>query len=106
MALYSTQALFHNPGSGAHNTTYTVPAGHVFVVRDISAACDVASSIYVYCGDGGPANANLIYGPATPVGAILHWEGRVVLNAGQTITVEQDGGQFTAIVSGYLLTSP
>lgn len=99
--IYSTQFAAGSQASGTTTVVYTVPAGKVAVVRDI-----------VVGAQDTPANSVAVnyYGVAEiyQAGAIAqystaHFEGRVVLNAGDSIDVDAISGTWTYVISGYLL---
>lgn len=87
---------------------YVVPAGFKAVVRDISA---VLEAVF---GEAGSlqCSAGLVifakWDAAPQQRRTIHWDGRVVLNAGEQLQARADGSGFDAqvIVSGYLLTLP
>lgn len=99
--IYSTQFAAGSQASGTTTVVYTVPAGKVAVVRDIVVGAQNAPANSVAINYAGVAEI-------WEVGTIAqystaHFEGRVVLNAGQTINVDAIAGTWTYIISGYLL---
>lgn len=102
-AVYSTRFL----ASPAPDfpPTYTVPAGYVAVVRDIE--------IYCAPGEGGDHCTVLLVDPpciifdagSLTAGQTVHWGGRQVLNAGESLTVDSGLSEPSSVlISGYLLT--
>jgi len=99
--VYSTRAYAGVLAVGTHASVLTVPAGKTLVLRDISASPDT-----------GTTSSLLIILPAIAVVASLvgitaaapgHWEGRVVFNAGEGVTLVVGGGQLEIYMGGYLL---
>lgn len=102
---YSTQAFLGSLPAGLQ-VLYTVPSGNVFVVR----------SLYFYGNTSGPAQFSVgVYSPgasallvfANPLaaGATATWEGRAVMNAGQTLQSNSSLAGVELIASGYLLSA-
>lgn len=105
--VYSTQFL-SNTVFGNHTESYTVPAGYRAVIRDISGvgvAGDTETLIYQIAA----ADAGIIQRQLPPLlTRQIHWEGRVVLNPGDEISVNVTGAASVSqwTVSGYLLQAP
>jgi hypothetical protein len=87
-------------------STYVVPDGYRAVVRDISA---------YWLGDsGGGALQGAIDGVAyfmyfigtADVPGGYHWEGRVVVDPGEALAINVPMGNWSFVVSGYLLKLP
>lgn len=104
MSVYSTQFL---RARGADiSVSYTVPAGLVAVVRDISgyiAASSSATEVLVY---GGSENVIWLIALGAALDSAFHWNGRQVFVASESFTVVSGAGiDVAAGVSGYLLSS-
>jgi hypothetical protein len=94
------------------NTTATevVPAGVIWVVRDISGVIfpgpNSGTNVEV------DADSTAIFTQEAPPGCSIpfHWEGRVVLAAGQALVASNQFGVLSTevqlIISGYVLTLP
>lgn len=87
----------------------TVPDGHTWVVRDVTFTKIgwVAGMPTGFCiietTTGTPIAAK---GPGTQLGPIAsHWQGRVVLEAGQRLQIRSVDGEWVANVCGYDLTN-
>lgn len=108
MPYSSLLVRFASSSSGLH-LIYTAPAGYVTVVRDISVAntsgSSEAYSLYA-SGNPGPTSAFILINGSLANDAVDQWEGRQVLNAGDTLTLSIGGADFTCLISGYLLSSP
>lgn len=105
--VYSTQFL-SNSVIGNHTESYTVPAGYRAVLRDISGVAIGGSAVTLIYSIAA-ADATVLLAQVPPqVNTPIHWEGRVVLNAGNQISVSVAGAgtasQWT--ISGYLLALP
>lgn len=111
--VYSTRFIgLIIPGIG--HTGYTVPDGHLAIVRDISGhilSSDTEVNDYVLAFiqdlDGNTpifAQWEMAAGASGPT----QWEGRVVVNTGETIRtdVNTPGTVWSVTVSGYLLVLP
>lgn len=87
----------------ANHIVYTVPAGSVAVLRDVSLFqyAGAPASINVHTQDG------VVLALAMPasVPALEVSQGRVVLNAGDSMEIQATAGNWTYALSGYLLTS-
>lgn len=105
MAVYSRQFGQLRTTAVPDLLFYTVPAGYVAVVRDIVLYVDIDQTpgqIAVYTISG--SNAVMIYREISPTpGVTYHWDGRQVLNAGQSLYIYSDAGRMVALVSGYEL---
>jgi hypothetical protein len=104
--LFSTLFLSGSPGSVQ---PYTVPAGHVAVVRCVTAYNNGGPDKALIAVAAGSPSVNIVWAqlgvyPTPSVPAYLSWDIRVVVNAGGTISL--GGNAFVvATVSGYLLSS-
>jgi hypothetical protein len=104
---YSTRFFAGTPASGAQ-TVYTVPSSYVAVLRDLSAfqAYDGAQLVLAQAVVPGPLTAAFIYEDELAYLSVVHWEGRVVLNAGDALQLYSAEGEVQWVVSGYLLSAP
>ena len=103
ISLYSTQFAKGSQASGTTSNIYTVPVGFVAVIRDICAGAQNAPANSVAFNITGVAE---IWSVDTITQyRTAHFEGRVVLNAGEVINCDAIGGTWTYIVSGYLLAT-
>jgi hypothetical protein len=105
--LYSTRFLLERSGAGA-GPKYVVPNGYIAIVRDISATSATGTTdtvaLGVYAGAAG-LEAQFATGEVFSNTQAFHWEGRVVVYAGEDIQVSStDLVSYT--VSGYLLYAP
>jgi hypothetical protein len=105
--LYSTRFLIERAGAGA-GAKYFVPNGYIAIVRDVSvtSASEAGESVAfgVYAGPDG-TEAQFATGEVTGNTQAFHWEGRVVVLAGEDIQVSSTD-EVSYIVSGYLLYAP
>lgn len=103
MPTYSTRFFAGNyVGSGLPDVVYTVPALQVVVLRDIEVFSSSADAFNVQLGV--PGQTHVVWlGKIATAGTWMQWQGRVVGNAGDTLTVyaASTGTQF--MISGYLL---
>jgi len=104
-ALYSV--LFAQIASlvGASLDLYTVPAGNVAVVRDISARNTNTTSDTLFVLDTLLPVTFATFAPASTT-LVGQWQGREVFPAGHTLALASTGGIWQVRVSGYLLTMP
>lgn len=78
----------------------TVPAGEVWIVRNISLMCDSAAAMGVWLDHGG---LKWIVRVQAPTALTTHtYEGRQVLVAGDRLGFQATGGSGTVLVSGYV----
>lgn len=107
MAVYSAQLFAGTPPSGPH-ALYTVPAAIVAVIRDIevyNASGGTTSFAFTHWVAG--VRTSYIWASSSLAnGTWQQWEGRAVLNAGESLLSEFGAGFVYAIVSGYQLTAP
>jgi hypothetical protein len=107
--VYSTRFLFGESETGV-DVSYTVPAGFVAVLRDVSVS---------QVGDGAGNLTELIVNPPSGDGLVIvflatndagtsvHYECRVVLEAGDTLLAASEGPTSCHVIgSGYLLSLP
>jgi len=93
-------------GALAPNTnsqTYTVPAGYVYVIRDISTRQTGGSGVNTYLRVTGatPAIAASVDAPSGASGG--HWVGHLVLPSGTTFEISTQVAGNNYWVSGYQL---
>lgn len=104
---YSTRFAAAELGSET-TTLYTVPAQYVAVVRDVELYGNVGSDAEVALEVTVPGPLTIIWFVVNPLapGAWVHWEGRVVLNAGDDLIAVTTVNGVHVTVSGYLLSAP
>lgn len=88
--------------------TYTVPAGYLAVVRDVTLAAgtDALPVAFVLAVADVGVIVEMILPPAeSGVAPYQQWRGRVVVNSGEELELTADA-LCNATVSGYLLTLP
>ena len=100
-ALYSTR--FYESGSlNGVATIGTVPAGFIWIVRDISFFLDAIGGPYgTFISDGG--GGVVFYELLSSGSPYAHWEGRQVLLEGDTLYATTNA-QTAVMVSGYVLS--
>lgn len=106
--IYSTRFYGGQIVAAGETDLYTVPAGKVAVVRDISVSNVTTTDagqllIYVLLDAG---NADLFRVASVPSHGFVQWQGRQVLNAGETLALYETNTTIRAMVSGYLLSAP
>lgn len=101
-SIYSVRMGVGNQAGGGSTLIFTAPAGKVSIIRDMSGV--------VYNGAGygsivinGVATPMIQYANATDF-TEFHWEGRIVLNPGDTVEWSSSGVGGQWVVSGYELT--
>lgn len=99
--VYSTRAAIGTIDAGSSTDVYTVPAGMVFVLRCVTAVSVSAASATFQVAVA--ALANVISQEFGAVGSGANWDLRVVMNAGEQISVAAATGNFQFTISGYLL---
>jgi len=103
--VYSTLFFAGGISPGDHDV-YTVPAGHVAVLRDVALLNASITNALVVIGSF-PDNVNwwrLTTGAG--VSSCAEWQGRQVYPAGYTMTLDFVGDAAFVRMSGYLLTAP
>lgn len=107
MAVYSVLFFQGTFGGGGVVTAFTVPAGYVYVVRDLDAVSPASSTSIVMSEL--VANQNFAVVPAGPVTdqAVqpYTWRGRQVFESGQQLGLAALFDLVFARVSGYALTA-
>jgi hypothetical protein len=99
--------MFRGANITASSHVITVPAGLVYIVRDIDIV-QVSAAPADMDVTGAVGQAFFYYNVAnaqTP-GPNLNWRGRQVVNEGEPITVSVFHGGFDVTISGYQLTPP
>lgn len=94
-----------SPGAGTVGPV--VPAGLVYILRDIDAFCSTAASgdnFVVFSQVGGVLWDLLL--PTTPEGTGFQWRGRQVYAAGEQVGFRSFQGTWAVAASGYQLTLP
>jgi hypothetical protein len=104
--VYSTR--FMDAANTSGNTTYTVPAGFVAVIRDANVTLVTAQAATVGARlfrVGGGIISEFLYTP-TAFGA-TQWQGHAVFNPGEQMEMlALSGSTWYWYVCGYLLTLP
>lgn len=100
MTVYSTKLISQLCAAGS-TLTYTVPAGYVCVVRDISITPEASGLTLARVFAGG--NQIVFSVTSGVLNVTQSWEGRQVFNAGETIEASATGAGVYFMVSGYLL---
>ena len=99
-SIYSTRFALITSSSAGPTTLYTVPTGFKAIVRDVSG---LASAAPAGLAVGVNAAESFFSGLSLSNLESFHWEGRVVLNAGDTLALFVLAGTVQLVVSGYLL---
>jgi len=99
--LYSTQFAAGVLAGGSANV-FTVPAGKVLVLRDVSYGVFTGTTAQVAWGISGIGFMGVASGLAN--NSEYHWTGRAVLVAGQTLVVQCATSTINYVCSGYLLS--
>lgn len=103
--VYSIRIFAQGALTGTHPVT--VPAGLVYVLRDVDVWSRTQTSGDAFAILG--SNAQLLWFVAIPPLVnpwIGQWRGRQIFNAGETVTFESAGGEWDVTASGYQLTLP
>jgi hypothetical protein len=103
--IYSTQ-FFQGTLESGNVSLFTVPSGHVYVVRDVALTPFSGSSpdrVTLYIGGSG--GGFLLSSVDQVLGDTLHETGYWVLEAGQTLAAHSDGREYRAVISGYDLVN-
>lgn len=109
---YSRRFIIGTVSASVNTLSYTVPAGMVAVIRTVTATkttAATASNVLAFIDPAGPgAGIVFWYGamPSTAVIQSVQFEGRVVAEAGDVISVQRSiSGDTMVTVTGYLLTA-
>lgn len=110
MAVYSKRLAGPTNVTGAYSTLFTVPSGHVYVVRQISFQVSTsAAGGNCICTAGGTGIANRFFQLLLVNNTDSQREGRWVFQAGDTMSAGvfgvTAGGTGSVMVSGYDLTT-
>lgn len=100
-SLYSTQ-FFAGNATGTQNL-FTVPSGHIYVLRDISLQIS-ASGATVTLLIASPV-AGIFKATSTATNEYHEWQGRHVILAGQTVQAAVTSSGCYVLASGYDLTA-
>lgn len=103
LRIFATGSL--SPGAGTVGPI--VPAGLVYIVRDIDAFDDTAGSadsLIVFNQLSGVL-VNFV-GPGSAALGNWQWRGRQVYNEGEQVALRSFGGSWAVAVSGYQLSLP
>jgi hypothetical protein len=103
LRIFATGGL--SPGAGTVGPI--VPAGLVYIVRDIDAFDDTAGSsdnLIVFNQTGGVLLS--WQGPSIASIGNYQWRGRQVYNEGEQVAVRSFAGTWAVAISGYQLTLP
>lgn len=106
--VYSLRIFAHaSLTSGAGTVGPTVPAGLVYVVRDIDVVRSTtgASEQLDFFNPLGGVLWNVVPG-VLDAGANGHWRGRQIFSEGEQVGVRAFSGTWAVMVSGYQLTLP
>lgn len=107
MTIYSTQLAVGSFSPGPGVVLYTVPAGSVAILRDISLehlAGTESNRAFVYVNSGG-ITVRIVLAQDVARDYITQWQGRTVLEPGNQLGIGVITENFRVIVSGYLLAS-
>lgn len=99
--IYSTQ-FFQGAIESGNTALFTVPSGHVYVVRDIALTPFSGSSPdRVTVLIGGTGGGFLLSSATEVLNQTLHEVGNWVVEAGQTVQAHSDGREYRIMLSGY-----
>lgn len=103
-SVYSTRFSLSSVAVPGPSTLYTVPAGHIAVLKDVDYYQTAGAASFLFIGEGTAALFPIAL--STPAGVnSAQWRGRMVFQAGETIAQKNGGGTFSITLNGYLLTS-
>ena len=112
MSVYSTRfiACAAEVPADSPFVSATCPANTIYVVRDISLITLAVGSTHGYAAIVGTGGADYSFWAFNDSGETLnypsfHWEGRAVVQPGEHIALFLPSGEFSAQVSGYLLSN-
>lgn len=107
-AVYSRQFYADQITAGGTAPLATVPAGVVWVLRDITLGnletTDTGAVSITVVAAGAPAS--VARWATIPDSAAVYWTGRQVLNAGDLLRVYNNSGLMSVLISGYELSAP
>jgi hypothetical protein len=105
VSTYSTR-FFIGAMPTAQGVLYTVPAGFTVVLRDIELyQYSGGSGLYYLAISAAGSNAIVYAVTAAPTASSYHWDGRVVMNAGDELLGQAAAANNQVVVSGYLLAN-
>lgn len=102
--IYSAQLFCAGALTGNHPVT--VPAGQVYVLRDMDAWAETSHNGDELLVRG--TNGNIIWAvlcDGTFAGSLKSWRGRQVIPQGTTFSVNAASGSWDIAISGYILTA-
>lgn len=101
-SIYSTRFALLTSSAAGPTVLYTVPANTVAVIRDISGLCSAAPGACAVAINGAESIFSAL---ALASLQSFHYEGRAVVNAGETIDLFVLAGTVQIAISGYLLSA-
>jgi len=102
---YTVRFVAHRGTGETAVDLFTVPAGYVFVLRDILLSRGTAQAQWFEIRVSSPGFPVLVKGTADPT-TTLHMELRQTLLAGEIVQVSYgDGGDWSILMTGYQLTA-
>lgn len=106
--VYSARLYGGQIVAAGESDLFVVPVGMIAVVRDISITNVTPNDsdqvlVYVLITGG---NADIFRAPAVPSHGFIQWQGRQVVNAGETLAFYATDTTVRVMISGYLLSSP
>ena len=113
MTLFSVP-LLRLTSAGTGGSPYfssEVPTGYVWVVRDIAGlGGSLPDDAALFAVEAVGGDLSYFYGwsdaDSSAFNNTFHWTGRQVLDAGERLRVDVDGGSIWLAVSGYQLSTP
>jgi hypothetical protein len=104
--VYSTR-FFAGAVTSITSVIYTVPAGYIAVIRDITATMfSTAAGDVLILGINPPGVYNVGFKTYGTNYQPAHWDGRMVLNPGDELLANTNATSANVVVSGYLLATP
>jgi hypothetical protein len=100
--VYTERFYTGNPATGA--TLFTVPAGFVYVITDISCVYYGSGTAEIAFGQGSGFYA--VGASGIPNWTMFHWSGRWAINAAEEMLVSCSPATFNVQITGYALTLP
>ena len=100
--LYSTQ-LYSNGSLNGVDTLSPVPAGYIWIVRQVTFFAATVSPAGCFANING--GGMIFYGEVTASAPYIDWSGRHVLEAGDELSITTNVSTLV-LVSGYVLTAP
>lgn len=104
MSVYSTRFFRGSLPANSLDLLYTVPATMTVVLRDMEVLVAAANDlINVQIGTSGGTTV-VWYLSAQPASSWHQWQGRTVLNSGESLYGYSGSGAAQLVISGYLLS--